>query len=338
MILPLTFKKIHIFSYEGKFLGEEELTLSNLQGYIGMMARCYMPDGSYSDGFITFTPDNEPKDYGSSFFLWTWANLDEETHQLLGDGDEKYEQNYKKIEHYRDVEKIDVILFSNPRWGGRLYNHFFIDTTPSLSFDEVKHIFKTVWNFGYEEYWYQTVWKILEKNGLTRYKNELERYDVLLKAVAVSIIYEDFCNVYCDESPSYYYLDEFDVSPFVLGQLYGAKFPGEIVDTENDGEIIFIMAETYRSQIVRFIKKEMSYMEIFAHLACSVQSVTITTEFKNEDGEIYEDEEELIIESLDQYKKATEIFLEKLFVSLFPETEYLASWIEDGMLLTSSYN
>ena len=71
-------------------------------------------------------PFLQEENHGSTFFLWTWAHLDEKTHRLVGDGKSKYDQNYEPID-YLDVERVDTILYSNPRWGGHLYNHFFIE-------------------------------------------------------------------------------------------------------------------------------------------------------------------------------------------------------------------
>lgn len=63
------------------------------------------------------------------------------------------------------------------------------------------------------------------------------------------MIYEDFCKVYRDELPSYDYIDEIgdDVSELVIGQLYGAKYPGEVV--ESPSEAIFILANEIRKTV-----------------------------------------------------------------------------------------
>ncbi len=123
--------RIRFYQQDGSIHAETELTtFKSLYDAGGMMARCYLRDGSCHEGFVCFTPGMDAasyeKDYGLTFFLCTWAHLDEETHSLVGDDDSKYDQNYEPID-YQDVEHIDAILYSNPRWGGLLYNHFFIE-------------------------------------------------------------------------------------------------------------------------------------------------------------------------------------------------------------------
>lgn len=55
--------------------------------------------------------------------LWTWANLDEDKHELIGNNDSKYDKNYQKVK-IEDIVYIEAILHSNPRWGGQLTNRY----------------------------------------------------------------------------------------------------------------------------------------------------------------------------------------------------------------------
>ena len=317
-------RRIRFYEQDGRIHDEKELTAESLFGALGMMARCYLRDGSYRDGFVCDPSvlDIEKKACGATFFLWTWAHLDEKTHRLVGDGESKYDQNYEPID-ILEVDRVDAILYSNPRWGGLLYNHFFIDTRPYLALDEVRHIFKSIWHFGYEEYWYQDAWNILQKHKLTRYTTERERCEVLLRAVAVSMVYEDFCQVYNDELPSYDYADELvdDISELVLGQLYGAKYPDEIV--ESYSAAIFRLTNDLRHEIVSAIKSERSDFEIFTHLICTVHAPTI----EDEDG----NEVDFEIKNFGDYKKAVKLFQEKSLDSPEIEDVDTYSWIEDKM-------
>lgn len=325
-------RRIRFYARDGRIHSERELTPENLYGALGMMARCYLRDDSYHDGFVCFSPgldiESQEKDYGSTFFLWTWANLDEETNQLVGNGQTKYNKNYEPID-FLEVERVDAILYSNPRWGGLLYNHFFIDTRPYLALDEVRHIFKSIWCFGYEKYWYQDVWNILQKHKMTRYTTERERCEVLLRAAAVSMVYEDFCQVYSDELPSYDYVNELagDISELVLGQLYGKKYPDEIVESYSSA--IFTLANDLRHEIVSAIKAEQSDFEIFTHLICTVHAPTI----EDEDG----DEVDFEIENFGDYKQAVKIVHERSFDP--PEMDEVAvySWITEGMPLVGTF-
>lgn len=325
-------RKIRFYQQDGRIHDEQELTHDSLYGAMGMMARCYLRDDNIHEGFVCFQTDigneTDEKENGSIFYLWTWAHLDTESHSLVGDGEEKYDQHYEAID-YLEVERVDAILYSNPRWGGLLYNHFFIDTRPYFSFDEVQHIFKKVWCSGYEEHWYRNVWNILHRKNMTRYTTESERCEVLLCAVAVSLIYEDFCKVYREEIPSYDYLDELidDISEFTLGQLYGERHPGEII--ESCSEAIFFLGNELRDRIVDTIKSEMNDLDILAHLICTAQSVYVV----DETG----DEIDFEIANFGDYKKAVKLFQDSYFESADYDEQEAFYWIYENMPLTGSF-
>ena len=123
-------KKIIYYKNNGTFHKEEELTLENLKHTSGMMSKCSMEDGSvyigYADPLRTNSKSSLPFDdeVHDFIYLGKWENLDEESHQLIGNDEEKYNQIYQKI----DIEKIlkmECILYSNPRWGGVLTNRFY---------------------------------------------------------------------------------------------------------------------------------------------------------------------------------------------------------------------
>lgn len=323
---------IRFYQQDGKKHDELELTPQSLKDAIGMMARCYLRDDSFHDGFISFSDGVKMNTTGeesdSTFFLWTWVHLDEETHRLVGDDEEKYQQKYEQI-YFEEVERIDAILYSNPRWGGRLYNHFFIDTRPYLSFDDVQHIFKQIGCSGYEQYWFQNAWNILHKHNMTRYSSEAERYKVLLRAVAISIIYEDFCKVYRDELPSYEYTNELDsdISDLVLGQLYGKQYPDEIV--ERQAEVIFTLANELRYEVISTIKSEMQDLEILASLICTALTLTVLDEENNE--------VDFELENYGDYKKAIILFQEMDSEPIDRDEQEVFSWIADDMPLRGSF-
>lgn len=123
-------KKIIYYKNNGTFQKEEELTLENLKHTSGMMIKCSMEDGSvyigYADPLRTNSKSSLPFDdeVHDFIYLGKWENLDEESHHLIGNDEEKYNQIYQKI----DIEKIlkmECILYSNSRWGGVLTNRFY---------------------------------------------------------------------------------------------------------------------------------------------------------------------------------------------------------------------
>ena len=45
-----------------------------------------------------------------NIFLWTWDNLDEENHKLIGDEKNKYNQTFKKV-NIDEIIKVESILY-----------------------------------------------------------------------------------------------------------------------------------------------------------------------------------------------------------------------------------
>ncbi len=123
-------RKIYYYKNDGSCEGESPLNNESLGNINGMMVKCHMKDGSVQIGFAEpYRVHNESEYTGEVkdvIYLWTWDNIDELTHRLIGDGDDKYSHTFVpvKIEY---ITRIDAILYSNPNWGGRLTNKFYID-------------------------------------------------------------------------------------------------------------------------------------------------------------------------------------------------------------------
>lgn len=122
-------KKIIYYNNDGSFNKEEELSLENLKQTVGKMSKCTMLDKTEITGFADplrvyenspLPFDDEAHDF---IYLWKWENLDEETHQLIGANNKKYNQINQKVE-IEEILKMECILYSNPRWGGKLTNRF----------------------------------------------------------------------------------------------------------------------------------------------------------------------------------------------------------------------
>lgn len=123
-------RKIYYYQNDGSIKGEEILNGNSLGNINGMMVKCHMKNGSVQIGFADpYRTLNEGKCTGEVkdiIYLWTWDNIDETTHRLIGNGDDKYDHTYIPVK-IKYITRIDAILFSNPCWGGRLTNKFFID-------------------------------------------------------------------------------------------------------------------------------------------------------------------------------------------------------------------
>lgn len=123
-------KEIVFYRLNGDIEIVKELNTDNLENINGMMTRCTLKDGrviiGYADPFRTYereTFDNEVHDY---IYLWTFDNLDEKTHKLIGDDENRYKQTYNKV-IIDELMKVESIIYSNPRWGGKLTNKFTIN-------------------------------------------------------------------------------------------------------------------------------------------------------------------------------------------------------------------
>lgn len=117
--------KIIFYELNGKINSEELLNEESLRHINGMMVKCYMKNGTEEIGFADpyRTHDNDFDDLVHDYInLWTWDNLDEDKHELIGD-DSRYNQTFKKV-NIKDIIRIEAILHSNPKWGGKLTNSF----------------------------------------------------------------------------------------------------------------------------------------------------------------------------------------------------------------------
>lgn len=118
--------KITIYKLNGEINSEELLTEESLKCTNGMMIKCYLKNGLKETGYADLyrTHDNNFDGLIHDYInLWTWKNLDEDKHELFGDNDSKYSQIFKKV-NINDIVRIEGILNSNSRWGGRLTNSF----------------------------------------------------------------------------------------------------------------------------------------------------------------------------------------------------------------------
>lgn len=120
-------KKIFLYLLNGELDHEEELTKENIRGINGMMTRCHMINGEELVGFSNVFRSKDGTNFNSEIqgyiHLWTWDNLDEETHQLVGDGVSKFDQTFIPV-NIDSIKYIEAILRSNPRFGSRLTNKF----------------------------------------------------------------------------------------------------------------------------------------------------------------------------------------------------------------------
>ena len=120
-------RKIIYYKKSGEVEKTEAFNEENLGRINGMMTKCILKNGDieigFADPFKTYSNHEYSDTVSGYIYLWTWDNLDEETHKLIGDGSDKYNQTYKRV-NIDDIDFIEAILYSNPRWGGLLTNKY----------------------------------------------------------------------------------------------------------------------------------------------------------------------------------------------------------------------
>ncbi len=99
------------------------------------------------------------------------------------------------------------------------------------------------WFLGSEAEFAARAWGMLTRAGLTRYDDDLSRTRVIVRLIALAMIYREFCKIGCDEDrdESEIIEEAFDsklVSPFRLGQLVGQGFEARELEAE-DGELAY---------------------------------------------------------------------------------------------------
>lgn len=92
-----------------------------------MKLKCSLTDGREAVGFADVYRTKNKSEYDNRihdyFYLWTFDNLCEEQHKLIGTDVDKYNQTFNRV-NLDDIVKIEAILYSRPGWGTRLTNKF----------------------------------------------------------------------------------------------------------------------------------------------------------------------------------------------------------------------
>lgn len=120
-------RKIIFYNQDGTKSKEQELNEDTLSTTNGMKIKCYMLDGTEKIGFSDPYRLHNPNEYDGKIHdyinLTIFDNLDENSHQLVGENESKFKQSCIKV-NISEIVKIEVILYSSPRWGGKLTNKF----------------------------------------------------------------------------------------------------------------------------------------------------------------------------------------------------------------------
>lgn len=136
---------------------------------------------------------------------------------------------------------------------------------PIINFEDIKSELKLIWTNSMEHFWYEKVWSILEHHNLTSYKNTEGYHIVYIRALTLSMLYSEFCDICFDETTYYSCCDykfEDELNDIVLGQLYGKLNTLEVSTDRN--YILCCLADSQRDIVISTLRKELSDVEILA--------------------------------------------------------------------------
>ena len=125
-----------------------------------------------------------------------------------------------------------------------------------VNWDELKEAAKSmfsVWINQPELRWGKSAWQLFEKAGLSVYSNELERYSVLFRFLALGGIYRDFCCMAWEECTEREYCewsDTLDLDPFIIGQGYAKLAEWDPDDDLDQNDALNYLVENKRSEVV----------------------------------------------------------------------------------------
>ena len=116
---------------KGKIKRQEELNTKTVKNCHGMKVKCTLKDGSekigYANSYYSFKKGHivigDEADSLEYITLETFANFDEETHELKGDIEHRFDMN-KEMILIKLISNIDALLYSNPRWTETVTNEF----------------------------------------------------------------------------------------------------------------------------------------------------------------------------------------------------------------------
>ena len=121
-------ERLYCYYFDCKLQSKHDLSYENLKKCNGMMSRIYLKNGDIKEYYLnTFDEDKKVVD------IW-----------LIEDNDEVIKDKL----NFEDIDKVESILYSHPRWGHKPYkNFYFIESKPKekndfLDDDGVPKIFK----------------------------------------------------------------------------------------------------------------------------------------------------------------------------------------------------
>jgi Putative DNA-binding domain len=196
-----------------------------------------------------------------------------------------------------------------------------------------------IWVASPELKWAEDAWSKLDLRGLTSYKNELEKYIVLARFLALGTLYHEFCQFAFEEMANIDYsswaealdAEGLFLSPFRLGQLLGSSFmiEEEICDSSSEQNLLpkFIgsLVEQQREIVVAALANGFgSESLLFAYLWLSPRSI---------DQEDYDEDDSEIC-----YESNTVETVEDVLASVTFDKMTAFEWVVSGMPAIQGYS
>ena len=137
--------------------------------------------------------------------------------------------------------------------------------------------------------WAERTWQMLVDAGLTAYADDVERTRVLLRLVALAMIYRDFCWVGRDESWDQSTLiitanEELELARLRIGQLVGPRWDADTFDSTDDDLVeaaILEITDAERANIGPVLVKGFGHEVALADALCRT-SATATVDDEDE--------------------------------------------------------
>ena len=120
-----------------------------------------------------------------------------------------------------------------------------LDEPKKITWNEITPIIRhfCVWSDQPELGWFRKAWKSLDAAGLTSYTTDVDRHWVLVRAIALGIMYHDYCDLEWDEC--------FDPSSYIVELLWddmishvriGAMAAAAVGPDTSDAQSLFVEA------------------------------------------------------------------------------------------------
>ena len=203
-----------------------------------------------------------------------------------------------------------------------------------VSFTEACVLFDqaTVWVDGHEEYWYQRAWEALEKQGETTYETKYEYYQVLLKALAIIRVYDEFCEYAYEMKYNFSYWDLIDdvIPHFVLGQFVARNAnPDDFYDEDDLESGLFDVLSDMRYSVFQAIGKEMDSGAVYTWMYCTGFTPINRNAPVTSDSGVVTEFEQYEVNSYEEYASMIDEVEEEILFDLTYQTYEAFNFVND---------